>query len=197
MSYNYVNTWGYGDMKHPEKLKGMVGPLIRHEIDIGGNSKIILKISKDSKNAIRRNRSATTKVFSPERLDLALKTLDFAISLNSLFLGVVLFITSDRIPFIEYLSVTLPVKFAFVFRAPPLSYVSNIYYLPFNTVVWICGIILVVVSTTIVYITYRVSKENIEHLMASDFLLFTISTVCQMGSNMILKKSSGRIATVI
>lgn len=25
VSYEYVNTWGYGDMEHPEKLKGIVG----------------------------------------------------------------------------------------------------------------------------------------------------------------------------
>lgn len=31
ISYEYVNTWGYGDMNHPEKLKGIVGPLVRNE----------------------------------------------------------------------------------------------------------------------------------------------------------------------
>lgn len=36
ISYEFVYTWGYGDMKHPEKLKGMVGPLVRGEIDVGG-----------------------------------------------------------------------------------------------------------------------------------------------------------------
>lgn len=35
--YNYVNTWGYGDMRHPKKLKGMMGHLTRSEIDIAGN----------------------------------------------------------------------------------------------------------------------------------------------------------------
>lgn len=37
VSYDYVNTWGYGDMNHPEKLKGMMGPLARNEIHISGN----------------------------------------------------------------------------------------------------------------------------------------------------------------
>lgn len=36
MMYNFVDTWGYGDMRYPEKLKGMMGHLVRHEIDIGG-----------------------------------------------------------------------------------------------------------------------------------------------------------------
>lgn len=39
ISYDYVNTWGYGDMRFPKKLKGMMGPLIRNEIHIGGNLK--------------------------------------------------------------------------------------------------------------------------------------------------------------
>lgn len=41
VSYSYVNTWGYGDMKYPKKLGGLIGPLIRNEIDIGGNGRII------------------------------------------------------------------------------------------------------------------------------------------------------------
>lgn len=36
VSYEHVFTWGYGDMEHPEKLKGLVGPLVRNEIDVGG-----------------------------------------------------------------------------------------------------------------------------------------------------------------
>lgn len=36
VSYEHVYTWGYGDMKHPEQLKGIVGPLVRSEIDVGG-----------------------------------------------------------------------------------------------------------------------------------------------------------------
>lgn len=30
-------------MKHPEKLKGMMGPLVRHEIDVGG-MKILIEL---------------------------------------------------------------------------------------------------------------------------------------------------------
>lgn len=44
VSYDYVNTWGYGDMNHPEKLKGMMGPLARNEIHISGNLLLFLNI---------------------------------------------------------------------------------------------------------------------------------------------------------
>lgn len=36
VTYNFVNTWGYGDMNKPDKLVGMMGHLIRNEIDVGG-----------------------------------------------------------------------------------------------------------------------------------------------------------------
>lgn len=46
VSYECVNTWGYdGDMQHPKKLKGIVGPLARNEIDVGGIKILIYKNS--------------------------------------------------------------------------------------------------------------------------------------------------------
>lgn len=83
VDYNIVNTWGYGDMRYPKKLKGMMGHLARKEIDIAGT---------------------------------------------------ILFITPDRLPSIDYLSCPIEVKLAFVLRDPPLTYVKNIYYLPFTGV---------------------------------------------------------------
>lgn len=107
-----------------------------------------------------------------------------------------MFITADRLPYVEFLTETLEVTLSFLFRAPPLSYVSNIYYLPFSTVVWICAIALVIVCTILVYIVYKFSKEDNSNLRTSDFVLFGMSTVCQMGSQMIPKTTSGKIATV-
>lgn len=91
---------------------------------------------------------------------------------------------------------TIHLKFAFVFRAPALSNVSNIYYMPFADMVWICTIILVAISTLIIYITYRFSKEQDQKIISSDFLLFAVSTICQMGNNLVPKRMSAKIATV-
>lgn len=112
------------------------------------------------------------------------------------FSGTVMFITADRIPHIEFLAVTLTVTFAFIFRAPPLSYVSNIYYLPFDGVVWICAIILIIVGTILVFIVYKFSKEDTSHLTASDFVMHGITTVCQMGSQVIPTTAAGKFTTV-
>lgn len=104
--------------------------------------------------------------------------------------------TTERLPYIEFISVTVTTSVEFLFRPPPLSYVSNIYYLPFDIVVWICALILVVVSTTIIYITYRFNKGSGEQITLSDFFLYAVGTICQMGSHQVAKKSSGKIATV-
>lgn len=116
------------------------------------------------------------------------------------FSGTIIFITPDRLPYIEYLSCPLEVKLAFVFRDPPLTYVSNIYYLPFTGVVWICAISLVILSTIIIYVTYLFAKEKKKQnhrFTTSDFMLFAISTVCQMGSQLSPKRASSRIAMVM
>lgn len=107
-----------------------------------------------------------------------------------------MFLTADRIPHVEYLAVTLMASLAFIFRAPPLSYVSNIYYLPFNAVVWICAIVLFIVCTILIHIVYRFSNEDNKNLSPSDFVLFGVSTVCQMGSQMVPKTTAGKLATV-
>ncbi|XP_031630864.1 ionotropic receptor 75a-like [Contarinia nasturtii] len=148
--YNFENTWGYGDMKKPDKLIGMMGQLVRNEIDIGGT---------------------------------------------------VLFITPDRVPHIEYLSCTLLARLAFVFRDPPLSQVSNLYYLPFSGMVWICGIILVVVSTSIIFVTYQFSKDNEQELISTDFFVFSLCLIfiyTSYTANIValLQSTSGSIRTL-
>ena len=107
-----------------------------------------------------------------------------------------MFLTGDRIPHVEYLAVTLTASLAFIFRAPPLSYVSNIYYLPFSAVVWLCAIALVMVCTMLIYTVYKFSNEDNKNLTSSDFVLYGVSTVCQMGSQLIPKTTAGKLATV-
>lgn len=107
-----------------------------------------------------------------------------------------MFMTEDRLPYVEYLTKTLSISFSFIFRAPPLSHVSNIYYLPFNIVVWSCAIALVIGSTILTYIVYKFSKEDDANLTTSDFFLYAVTTVCKMDPHIIPKATSTKIATV-
>lgn len=112
--------------------------------------------------------------------------------------GTVMFMTPDRVEMVEYLSMTTPTRAAFVFRAPPLSYVSNIYYLPFQFIVWICTVCLVILCTIIIYVTFRLPASDAEKeaINATDFMLMAVGSVCQMGSQLAPKILSARISIV-
>lgn len=107
-----------------------------------------------------------------------------------------MFMTPERLPYLDYLSMILPTQGVFVFRAPPLSYVSNIYYLPFVGMVWICSGVLVILATILVFLTFRFPREKDQPFIFSDFVLYAVSTICQMGSSLSPKRASGRIAMV-
>lgn len=110
-----------------------------------------------------------------------------------------MFITSERVHLIEYLSMSVPTFIAFVMRPPPLSYVSNIYYLPFTGMVWICSVTMVILSTTAIAFTLRThptrERDNTT-LKISDFFLFAMAALCQMGSQLTPKILSARISMV-
>lgn len=116
--------------------------------------------------------------------------------------GTSMFLAYDRIALVDFLSMTTNTMAGFVFRTPPLSYTSNIYYLPFSSTVWICSILLVMLSTVIIYITFKYSlnvrakDEGHSTNPTSDFVLAAISAVCQMGPDLYPKKISGRISSV-
>lgn len=112
------------------------------------------------------------------------------------FSGTVLFITPERLPYIEYLSETLSAHMAFVFRAPPLSHVSNIFILPFDTMLWICVLCFIILSTTIIGIIYFLTKEKYETFNKSDLMMLAICTICQMGVHLVPRTLSAKIATV-
>lgn len=111
--------------------------------------------------------------------------------------GTIIFITIERVAYLDYLSMELPTKISFILRSPPISYVSNIYYLPFSGVVWICSISLVVLCTIVVAVILRLrAADEFQNMKASDYFLFTIASSCQMGSEIWTKVLSARISLV-
>lgn len=116
--------------------------------------------------------------------------------------GTALFVTIDRISLIEYLSMVTPTMSKFVFRAPPLSYVANIYTLPFDSKVWMSlggflVIIIILVFITYSFEEYYITKNtNINKTRLLDIVILTVGAMCQMGSQREPKSSSGRIATI-
>ncbi|CAG9813260.1 unnamed protein product [Phaedon cochleariae] len=69
--------------------------------------------------------------------------------------GTALFFTSDRVDIIDYISMTTPTRSKFVFREPKLSYVTNVFTLPFDDNVWASTIALVILMWLVLFIILK------------------------------------------
>lgn len=69
--------------------------------------------------------------------------------------GTALFLTTDRVSEIDYIAMTTPTKSKFVFRQPKLSYVTNVYTLPFHWSVWVSTIAFVVLTIIVLYFVVK------------------------------------------
>lgn len=115
--------------------------------------------------------------------------------------GTSIFMTGDRVEVIEYLLVITETFAKFVFKSPPLSYVSNIYFLPFQKNVWVGSGILILLITISIY--FFLKFENIRNKESeekennfTDVILIAIAGVCQMGTHVEAKYISARISLV-
>lgn len=68
-----------------------------------------------------------------------------------------LFFTSDRVSIIQYIAMPSPTTSEFIFRAPKLSYTDNVFLLPFDNLVWLCLLALVLV--TAIFMTGAIFAE--------------------------------------
>lgn len=113
--------------------------------------------------------------------------------------GTSLFLVEYRVPLFDYISMLTPSDAQFIFRAPPLSYVANIYYLPFEGTVWLCSGGLVVIACVAIYVAYRRSVQNdadeSEKVRGTDIVLLGVGAIAQMGSQLEAKFLSAKIST--
>nr|AUF73086.1 ionotropic receptor [Anoplophora chinensis] len=123
--------------------------------------------------------------------------------------GTALFFTIDRINIIDYIAMATPTRSKFVFRQPKLSYVSNVYTLPFDYHVWLCTIFLVIIVGIFLYITVKWEWQKSKHDKMedtsypdlrdsiSDVAVLSFGALCQQGAAAIPVCVSGRITTII
>ncbi|CRK99425.1 CLUMA_CG012625, isoform A [Clunio marinus] len=113
--------------------------------------------------------------------------------------GTALFMVAERFPFIDYTTLNTPTRGKFIFRAPQLSAVSNIYTLPFRSSVWFSCLILVLISTILLHLTSQtdnsaVNSEKVNHHKRfTDSMLSTIAAICQMDPSLTSSVTSSRI----
>lgn len=119
--------------------------------------------------------------------------------------GTVSFYTVDRMSLVDYLSATTPSDLKFILRAPPLSYVNNLFTLPFDVNVWYCLYFVIVATVLIMYVIVKCEsryekalkkRNNINSIKPKffDVILLQIEAITQQGSDNEPKSMSGRIA---
>ncbi|XP_043270441.1 glutamate receptor ionotropic, kainate 5-like [Venturia canescens] len=111
--------------------------------------------------------------------------------------GSTTFLTADRIGVISYIQLYTPTGSKFLFRRPPLSYVSNLFTLPFERSVWIAIGVLLILVIGLLYVAmkweYSLKINNEIPLQdwtgnsdvaptISDDLLVVMGAVSQQGS---------------
>ncbi|XP_045473926.1 uncharacterized protein LOC123680189 [Harmonia axyridis] len=122
--------------------------------------------------------------------------------------GTALFITADRVAIIDYIAMTTKTRSKFVFREPKLSYVTNVFVLPFDRKVWISTIALVILTgfTLLVIVKWEKRRKEYEsngqnvHLdledSFADIAVLTFGAFCQQGASAIPYSLPGRITTI-
>nr|QNL15110.1 ionotropic receptor 75u [Aulacocentrum confusum] len=125
--------------------------------------------------------------------------------------GTATFLISSRIGVVDYVQLYTPVGSRFVFRRPPLSYVTNLFTLPFEQSVWIAiGILLIVVSILLSLTMrwewarimespskYHLGGELESKPTASDNFLILLGAVAQQGFEYLPRTISSRIIIIM
>lgn len=116
--------------------------------------------------------------------------------------GSTVFMTPSRVALFEYSSMINPTVVRFVFRPPPLTYVANVYALPFAAGVWLAAAAIVGLALLVVFAACRWGGDNDERRMSSvrvsgsDVLLMGMGALAQMGTTLEARQVSMKIAMV-
>lgn len=182
-----INPLGIFRDRHIDSITKVNYVLTNHIMDVMNASK---RFTYTSSWGIKNRTSGKWDGMVGELLD---EKVDFG--------GTPLFMTTDRVPLIEYVSMTVPTYGAFIFRSPPLSYVTNIFYLPFRDTVWLASFALVVLATFIFFFSWRINihcRKNVhpnEIPRFSDIIMNAAGAVTQQGAHMESKIASGRVSS--
>ncbi|XP_063921270.1 glutamate receptor-like [Zophobas morio] len=192
-----------------DSLKHLVDYRNRHMDALSKLNYILANILMDYLNATRKfivrkswgYKNVTTGVFSGMAGDLHTGLADLA--------GTPLFITPERMEFIDYIAATTPAFMKFIFRAPPLSYVTNVFTLPFDSAVWHYSFVMVAIVVVFIYVIVawewreiKFRNTIVDHPTPPlrpnffDVLMLEIGAITQQGSDVEPQSNAGRIITI-
>ncbi|KAF9803573.1 hypothetical protein SFRURICE_008728, partial [Spodoptera frugiperda] len=101
-------------------------------------------------------------------------------------LGTLTIFTQERMDVVDYIAMVGTTAVRFVFREPPLSYISNIFTLPFSGTVWLAIFICVLGCSIFLYIASKWEASMGMHPLQldgswADVLILIIGAVLQQG----------------
>ncbi|XP_012551951.2 ionotropic receptor 75a [Bombyx mori] len=117
-------------------------------------------------------------------------------------LGTLTIFTQERMDRVDYIAMVGSTAVRFVFREPPLAYISNIFALPFNTNVWLAILICVLGCSGFLYVTSKWEASMGMHPLQmdgswADVLILIIGAVLQQGCTLEPRYAAGRCVTLI
>ncbi|CAH2269856.1 jg14613, partial [Pararge aegeria aegeria] len=110
---------------------------------------------------------------------------------------------SERLSVAVFTDSIAKFKVKFIFRQPPLAYISNIFTLPFSIDVWIAIICSIIISSITICIAtkWETSRLGTDQTQLDgsigDAMLLSISALSQQGCSKEPKKLSGRIMLIV
>ncbi|XP_069696780.1 probable glutamate receptor [Periplaneta americana] len=118
-----------------------------------------------------------------------------------------MFMLPSRLPIVHFISAPVKTKSAFLFRPPPLSFVQNIFTLPFSRAVWLSSVALLALMGALLYCNLKLEFRRGEHTLQSaaepvkaswsDVVLLSFGVVCQQGAEVEARGVSGRTITFL
>ncbi|CAH1156185.1 unnamed protein product [Phaedon cochleariae] len=151
-------------------------------------------------------RNSTTNIFTGMIGDVQTGKADLG--------GTPCFFTADRMDILEFFAPSAPTHMRFIFRAPPLSYTTNIFTLPFHTYVWYSIFLLLGIIFFVTYVivkwewkdpVFRRKIEEMQEISATpmpinatfvDVFMMEMGAITQQGTDSEPKSNSGRIVTI-
>ncbi|CAH0401150.1 unnamed protein product [Chilo suppressalis] len=117
-------------------------------------------------------------------------------------LGTLTIFTQERMEIIDYIAMVGSTAVKFVFREPPLSYISNIFTQPFSRAVWLAIIVCVLGCSVFLYITSKWEASISMHQFQlngswADIIILIIGAVLQQGCTLEPRYAAGRTVTLL
>ncbi|KAL0870087.1 hypothetical protein ABMA27_006247 [Loxostege sticticalis] len=117
-------------------------------------------------------------------------------------LGTLTIFTQERMQVVDYIAMVGSTAVRFVFREPPLSYISNIFTLPFTGAVWLAIVVCVLGCSVFLYITSKWEATMSMHQFQldgswADVIILIIGAVLQQGCTLEPRYAAGRSVTLL